>query len=218
MQNTISLYQKPIAIKQESLPFTVRLVKNESDLMKAVSIRQSAYERHVPEFAKTLQEPEQADYEDDTVVFLAESKDDGAPLGTIRIQSNFVRPLDLEKSVELPTWLSESKIAEASRLGIVASPQGSLIKDALVKAFYLLCMKNSIDLMVISARRPLNRMYEKLCFSDVFSDLIPMKHIGNIPHKIMYFDVRSSYKTWTEHNHPGVEFFGLIHHPDISID
>jgi hypothetical protein len=214
MEQALATYTENYTeLKTEILPFTVRIVKNETDLMKAVSIRQSAYGRHLPEFAKDLDKPEHEDYYPDTVVLI-----DGSPLGTIRIQTNFTQKLELENSVELPAWLSTCKLAEASRLGIVSSPNGSLIKDALVKAYYLHCLKNDIEWMVITARKPLHRMYEKLKFSDVFSEAVPIKHVANIPHKIMCFELSSAYETWSGCNHPQTGFFGFTNHPDICID
>src|SRR3990167_4972824 len=90
---------------EESLPFTVRLVRNEGDLKKAVQIRHAAYARHMPAVAQTLKSPESIDTEDGVVVLLAESKLDGSPLGTARVQTNQFRPLGLERSVVLPDWL-----------------------------------------------------------------------------------------------------------------
>ena len=88
----------------ERLPFTVRAVRNESDLMKAVRIRQTAYGRHLPGLAALLRVPEPYDREDGSVVLLAESKLDGSPLGTMRIQTNRYGKLGLEDSVVLPEW------------------------------------------------------------------------------------------------------------------
>src|SRR5512133_1771784 len=51
------------AMNEELLPFTVRLVRNEDDLSKAVQIRHSAYARHLPDFAETLRSAETADTE-----------------------------------------------------------------------------------------------------------------------------------------------------------
>ena len=44
------------AMTEELLPFTVRLVRDEDDLNKAVQIRHSAYARHLPDFAETLKD------------------------------------------------------------------------------------------------------------------------------------------------------------------
>ena len=106
------------AMTEELLPFTVKLVHSNDDLSKAVQIRHSAYARHLPGFAETLKSPELADIEDGVVVLLAESKLDGSPMGTMRIQTNQFKPLCLEQSVALPTWLRERPRAEATRLGV----------------------------------------------------------------------------------------------------
>ena len=49
------------AMTEERLPFTVRLVRDEDDLDKAVQIRHSAYARHLPDFAESLKAPESAE-------------------------------------------------------------------------------------------------------------------------------------------------------------
>jgi len=119
----------------ERLPFSVRLVSNMEDLMKAVHIRQAAYARHLPEFAKTLGLPESADYEDGVAILLAESHLDGSPLGTMRVQTNRFKPLTLEQSLELPDWLRHQTLAEATRLGVTNDKVGRLVTTVLFKAF-----------------------------------------------------------------------------------
>lgn len=59
----------------EILPFKIRIVKSPEDLQKAAELRQKAYARHLPEFAKQLASPEAADYDPDTYVLLVEAKD-----------------------------------------------------------------------------------------------------------------------------------------------
>ncbi len=41
----------------ENMPFSVRIVKSASDLQKVAELRQKAYARHIPEFAKRLAVP-----------------------------------------------------------------------------------------------------------------------------------------------------------------
>src|SRR3954469_6034388 len=89
----------------ERLPFTIRRVHTHAQLTKAVAIRHKAYARHLPEFARTLIAPEQGDFDSDTVILLAESKLDGSPLGSARIQTNLHQALHVEESVRLPHWL-----------------------------------------------------------------------------------------------------------------
>jgi len=122
-------------LPMERLPFSVRLVSSMEDLMKAVHIRQAAYARHLPEFAKTLGLPETADYEDGVAILLAESHLDGSPLGTMRVQTNRFKPLTLEQSLELPDWLRHQTLAEATRLGVTNDKVGRLVTTVLFKAF-----------------------------------------------------------------------------------
>ena len=99
------------AQREERLAFTVRLVRNDNDLAKAVQVRHAAYARHMPEFAEKLRTAESIDSEPGVTVLLAQSKLDGAALGTLRIQSNAYRPLTVEQSVTLPRWC-HSRLAE----------------------------------------------------------------------------------------------------------
>ena len=203
----------------ERLPFTIRRVETEADLLKAVRVRHAAYARHVPEFARTLAEPEAADYDDDTIVLLAESKLDGSPLGSTRIRTNLYRPLGVEASIALPHWLQGRRLVEATRLGIGEGRVGHTVKLALVKACFLYCQDNAIDYSVATGRPPVDRQYEQLLFTDVFPEqgLVPLRHVGNIPHRVMAFEIASFEQRYAEAHHPLLDFFFHTHHPDISI-
>ena len=203
----------------ERLPFTIRRVETESDLLKAVRIRHAAYARHVPEFARALAEPEAADYEDDTVVLLAESKLDGSPLGSTRIRSNLHRPLGVEASVVLPDWLRGRRLVEATRLGIDEGRVGRMVKVALIKACFMYCEDNAIDYSVATGRPPVDRQYEQLLFTDVFPEqgLVELRHVGGIPHRVMAFEIASFEQRYREARHPLLNFFFNTHHPDIDI-
>jgi hypothetical protein len=203
----------------ERLPFTIRRVASEEDMRKAVQVRHAAYARHVPEFARTLVQPERADYDSDTVVLLAESKLDGSPLGSTRIQTNLIQPLHVEESVELPLWLQSRRLAEVTRLGIEEGRIGRLVKIALIKACFDYCEHNGIDYAVVTGRAPIDRQYEQLLFSDVFDskEYIPLRHVGNLPHRVMCFEIATGEARWTAANHPMLGFFRHVHHPDIDV-
>jgi hypothetical protein len=207
------------AMRQERLPFTVKTVRSDEELWKAVQVRQAAYARHVPEFAEKLAAPEPYDREEGSVVLLAESKLDGSPLGTLRLQSNHNRKLSIEQSVELPEWLQDCSIVEGTRLGISEGRIGRVVKAALIKAFYLYCLEWDVDWIVITARKPLDRQYEAFLYRDVFPGgaFIPMRHIGNIPHRVMAFEVKSGEARWEEAKHPLFDFMCRTHHPDIDV-
>jgi len=203
------------AIAEERLPFTVRLVCNQDDLRKAVLIRHSAYARHLPAFAETLQVPEIADSDAGVVVLLAESKLDGPPLGTMRIQTNRVKPLAVEQSIPLPPWFQGRPLIEASRLGVTEEKAGRLVKTVLFKACFLYCLRLGIESIVITARPPLDKQYYRLSYKDVYPDMgyIPLCHVGNIPHRIMSFDVFGAEELWAAEQHPLFDFTFRTRHP-----
>ena len=206
-------------MREELLPFVIRPAVTEQDYFKAVDIRHRAYARHVPEFAASLRVAETADYEDGSLVLLAEAKLDGSPLGTMRIQSNVNQALHLEESITLPSWLQGASMLEASRLAVELGAAGRLVRVALFKACYFYCVEAPIDWMVITAREPLDRLYESLLFQDVLpgGGMVPIHHVGNIPHRVMALSVLDGYSAWAEANHPLFRFFFQTIHPDIRL-
>ena len=203
----------------QRMPFTVRVAGTEVELEQAVHIRHAAYARHVPALAELLRAPEAGDRDADATVLLAESKLDGEPLGTMRIQTNRARPLAIEQSVALPAWLRHRRLAEATRLGITQQRVGRVVKIMLFKAFYQFCKRAGVDWMVIGARSPLDRQYESLLFQDVFPGrgFVPLAHAGNIPHRILGFEMATAEARWRAAQHPLYGLFCRTHHPDIRV-
>ena len=202
----------------EWLPFTVKRVESEADLRKAVQIRHAAYSRHVPAFAQTLTAPEPSDYAEGTIVLLAESKLDGSALGSMRVQTNEYGPLSVEQSIELPDGFKNRRLAELSRLGVDAGRTGRLVRIALFKACFDYCEDNQIDYLVLTGRAPVDRQYEQLLCTDIFDDKapIPLRHVGNIPHRVMSFEIATGEARWKAANHPLLNFFRRTSHPDID--
>jgi len=203
---------------EERLPFTVRVVNSEQALHKAVAIRQAAYARHMPVLAEKLRAPESLDYDRGSVILLAESKFDGSPLGTMRIQTNRFNDLSIEKGVTLPAWLKQKRLAEATRLGVDLGRTGRVVKMMLCKAFYLYSIEADIEWMVIGARPPVDRQYENALFKDIFpGEIIPMRHFNNIPHRVLGFEVGTAAKRWADANHPLHKLMNQTRHPDIDV-
>ncbi|WP_157645601.1 N-acyl amino acid synthase FeeM domain-containing protein [Burkholderia ubonensis] len=203
----------------EIYPFTITLATDPALLGAAVQIRQSAYARHLPELAKTMTDAESWDVREGTVVLVARSKLDGMPIGTIRIHTNEVAPLPLEQSFKLPGRFAGLRLAEATRLGVVADSVGSVVKTALFKAYYLYCVAHNVDYMVITARSPLDRMYERLLFKDVdgATGFIPMAHVGGVPHRVLEFHVKEAEALWRTARHPFYRYMSQTEHPDIVV-
>lgn len=206
-------------LAEERLPFTVRLVRTEEDLKKAVQIRQEAYARHMPQVATNLGQPEKMDTADGVGILLAVSKIDGSALGSVRIQTNQFQPLALEKSVQLPEWMRGMSLAQVSRFGVVHGTVGRLVKMVLVKGCLQYSEQNEIDWDVIAARPPLDKMYRQLTYQDLFPEagLIPLAHMGNVPHRIMGFEVPTCKTRLTAMNHPLLNFFCHTRHPDLVV-
>lgn len=204
----------------ERLPFTIRFARDEADLRKAVSIRHSAYARHVPTLAERLKDVEPMDMEDGVSVLLAESKLDGRPVGTMRIQTNVYRPLALEGSVTLPDRFKGMVLAEATRLGVTQERMGRMVTTLLFKAFLMHCLNDGVDFMVIAARSPMDRRYEALMMEDIFPEqgYIPMKHASDIPHRVMSLEMTTLKECWEEMQHPLYELFFHTSHPDIDVN
>lgn len=204
---------------EERLPFTVKLVRTAEELRKAVQIRQSAYARHLPSVAGKLGAPEAADTQDGVAVLLAESKVDGTPLGTARIQTNRHAPLPLEQSVDLPAWLQGRTLAHVSRLGVVQGGIGRLVKLMLFKGLYKYWEQHGIDWAVVAARAPLDNMYEQLLFQDVFPGqaYVPLPHMDNVPHRVMAFEVATASQRWAQAQHPLRNFMVYTRHPDLDL-
>jgi hypothetical protein len=208
----------PITPRQR-LPFTVRVAHSERQIRQAVEIRHAAYARHVPALAERLKAPEPLDRDVGATVLLAESKLDGAPLGTMRIETNAERPLAIEQSIALPASLRRRRLAEATRLGICGRSIGRMVKTMLFKAFYQYCRQAGVDWMVIGARSPLDRQYESLLFRDVFPGrgFVPLAHAANLPHRILGFELGAAEARWRQAAHPLYGLFCLTDHPDIDL-
>lgn len=207
-------------IKEERLPFTVRLVQSESDLHKAIRIRHAAYARHLPELGEKLKEPEAMDFDGDVAVLLAESKLDGTPLGTARIQTNAYRPLCVEQSIALPAHMDGLRLSEVTRLGVENGRVGRLVKVALFKACFQYWERYAIDWVIAAGREPIDRQYTQLLFDDLYPEqgFIHLRHAGNIPHRVMAFEMATSRARWAAAKHPLLDFVCHTSHPDISVE
>lgn len=207
-------------LRTERWPFSLRIARTQADLAKVIEIRHSAYARHLPEpMCAAFRRPEASDTAPGCYLLLAESKLDGSPLGTMRIQTNAAAPLMLQSAIELPAWMQGKRLAEATRLGVTNAMTGRLVKAALFKAFYALCLDRDVDFMVIAARSPVDRQYVRLLFQDVYPGMggIPLSYAFNLPHRVLYLDVKRVREQWEAARHPMLDFMCYTNHPDLQI-
>jgi hypothetical protein len=149
---------------------------------------------------------------------LAESKPDGSPLGTLRIQINRRQHLMIEQALTLP-FPRNALLAESTRLAVCQEGVGRVVKLALFRATYQYCLHAGVDYLVIGARAPLDRQYRGFLFEDVCPDLgpIPLAYANNIPHHVLFLDIQNAASRWREVNHPMYEFLTEPDHPDITL-
>lgn len=203
----------------EELPFAIRLVRTEEHLLKAVQVRAQAFLRHAPQFGAKLLNPEAADRTKGNIVLLAESKATGAPEGSIRIETNFDFRTEFEAVIELPAFLRGKTLAQVGRLGVKPGPGGTLVKQALFKALYRYCLATQVDYMLVAARTPVDREFEKLGFREVFDEptLLSYPSQGKKYLRLFVFDVAAGERTWRQSQHPLYQFMIQDYHPDIEI-
>lgn len=207
----------PLFVPVSADALEVSIAQTDMDLAAGARLRQAAYARHVPAFAQTLSEPEEEDFMSDTLVLQVKSQ--GETVGTMRMQHNRERPLALEHDLALPKDMPPKGLAEAVRLA-VAQGEGRTkeVTNLLFKAFYFYCLAHQLQYMVVTARKPVDRLYEKLLFRDVYPELgyIPLQHVGGLPHRIMTLDVFDALSLWTHKAHSLLPFVYNLSHPSLN--
>jgi hypothetical protein len=205
-------------MSRKPLRFTLRQARSEADLRAACSVRAVSYGRHMPNVTSLWSEPDALDRNTDTAVFVAFSKDTGQPVGTIRLTTNARQPTQIEQSAPLPDGIADRPIAELTRFAVLAGHDDPAVKLGLMKAIYLHCLANQIQWMVIGARNEaLVRQYRRLGFTDIAGgESVPLAYAGNVPHRVLAFDVKSAERNWFALHHPFYEFMVRTYHADIQ--
>jgi hypothetical protein len=201
------------------LPFRVRVARGEADLMRAVAVRTQAYGRHVPGMEAVLKTPEPDDYRHDAILLLAESKEDGQVLGSMRLITNARQPLHLEQDLPLPAKFHGRKLLEAWRLTVRNCAQARMVSAALYKSLYEVSFHGGIDYVLVVARHPVDRIYKSMQFKEALGgQKLPLSNTLNLPHGLYYLPVREADALWRNTPCPLYPFMALTRHPDINID
>jgi hypothetical protein len=202
----------------EALPFVVEMAR-EGDLKDVAALRSASYGKHIPALGMVLQKPEECDYELGCEVIVARSKFDGSLLGTMRVHTNAFKPLPLQTSLRLPERFSNMRMVEATRLCVKGSPNASLVRSALFKALFQYCEAQNVDWMMAAGRRPVDRIYDALLFSDVGESgkFYPMAHAGGVPHRVMSLAPLEARFTWEACEHPLYRFVIETLHKDVNL-
>lgn len=201
----------------ETLPFVVRIASDQ-DMGRIAALRAATYGKHLPELAGKLRQPEDCDYELGCEVMVAVSKMDGSLLGTLRIHTNVINPLPLQASIGLPERFQDMRMVEATRLCVLSHSNASLVRSALFKILFQYCHAQKVDWILAAGRRPIDRIYDALLFSDVaeHGKFYPMAHANGLPHRVM--SLRSAAQSsWAAAQHPLYRFVFETQHADIDL-
>ena len=203
---------------ESRLPFRLRVVCTEAQLLRVQALRQTAYGRHLPEQAVSFGSADSLDRAADTTIFFAEDKYTGAVVGSVRVQSNRSAALQIERSIELPAQRRGQLLAEITRL-CVRPGYDAPVRLAMVKASHLYCIAMQIGGVLAGSRRSLLRTYENLGFTDLFGDdrMCPLLHAGGLPHRVLFRDTVTSEAMARERQHADHDFVFRAYHPDIAI-
>jgi hypothetical protein len=214
-------HQRRSHIKSEELPIRVRIVRTPEQLEGVCELRSLAYGQRNPALGELLKKPEEVDFDPGTVVLLAESKEDGQAVGSMRIHTNLFQPVPMQSVVDMPENLQGQLLAEACRFCARPSFNSPMVRLSLFKAIYLYCFANQVQFLLCGARAPLNELYKSLGMVplDGGSEEIwrPVSYAGNLDHSMLMLDVLLAEKHWRESGHPCYEFVGRTYHPDIQI-
>lgn len=200
------------------LPFRVEIASPEQ-MHGVIQLRAASYGKHLPDLGCKLREAEAADFEPGCEVFVATSKLDGSVLGTLRTHANLVQAIPLQYSLKLPQRFGGSRMVETTRLCVKGNPNSSLVRSALFKALHSYCLEQQVDWMMATGRRPVDRIYDSLYFSDVGDTGVfyPMTFTGGVPHRVMYLAPQAVQPLWHAAQHSLHDFFFATQHPDIDL-
>ena len=158
------------------------------------------------------------DHDRGSVVLLAESRMDGSPVGTMRIQTNRFNDLAIAQSVELPGWLKNRSMAEATRLAVALGRVGGWSRLRCSSLSFFTAGEAKIEWMVIAAKAatgpPIRSAYVRRSVSGTVHPHAPrQQHPASGP----AFDVCNAEARWNEAGHPLFDFMCHTSHPDIDL-
>ena len=205
-------------LREEALAFRIGVVSTAECLLQVQALRAASYGHHLPGLAATFARPDPLDLDDDVIVFYAQDKQTGTLVGSARIQINRRRPLQIERSLDLPDHLSGLLLSETTRL-IVLPGYNHPVRMALVKACQLYSTAMQIRGALAGARASLLRQYKSLGFRDLWNDerMVPLQHGGGLEHRILYRDLVIAEAESRADNQPYYKFMFTTYHPDIQV-
>jgi hypothetical protein len=193
----------------------IRKPENKEDLTRLFDVRWKGYSKY---FNSRVDMVDKFDSAPNVTFLLAEDAQKNA-VGTLRILDRRYGSIELDEFVNVDFLLpkDDKRCAEATRFSIPTHSQARSIKYLLWKAFLLYCMKNKINIMLISGRPVVARVYKILLFEDAGPPGIYYhRNLGNLEHRCFICDISKQSQKLKEKNRPLYHFFFKEDHTNIN--
>jgi hypothetical protein len=186
-------------------------------MVKVFHVRWEGYKKY---FKSEEENMDEHDFSSETTLLLAEDRHHN-PVGTMRILDRRYGSIELDKFVNLNSFLSEGErvCIEATRFSIPKHPQSKLIKLLLWKSLLLYCQINHIDTILMSVRPAAARSYQCLLFENVGpSGAYRHSLLKNLEHQTYKCNISDRKKVIKKVNWPLYHFFFIEDHSNINTD
>jgi hypothetical protein len=201
----------------EELPFTITITRTSQSSERLLATRNRAYGRHDDpllnsnHFQKSLSS-------ESSVLISAESKASGECFGSVRIESNAVKPFYFETEIDVPQLSVKTIAVCASRLNVTLGPLGKLTRAALCKALYLYAHALQCSSIFAFVDKPRARLYTSLGFKPALdgNPLLNLRSHDGLEYHL-FVALVSEFRSALYPNHPLYDFVFCTSHPDIRI-
>ena len=181
------------------LPFVVRPVSNNEELLRVAEVRLTAYRATPREDGSRIAEAiDQDDYAENALVLAAFAKETEDVLGTIRLAFSPRGPTAMNVVGGLPADWHKREFGEARLLCVPISEHNRVVTVMLCKAFYLACLQQDIATMLIGSRKAMEPFYRILGFDDISEPATffrpPPSH--TMAHRVMSLNIVGLQEHW----------------------
>ena len=198
-------------------PIVVRVVRTEDQLAKALEFRKQRYEAVGLNMLVQTRDP--MDYDEHSTVLLAENRESGDPMATIRIESGLSDTFYPTDNFEIPKRIARESSAYLTRLAGATNSDGQLAARLVLKAAYRYCIAVEIQWLLAFALRPMHRRYYSLGFDPMpeSPDPIPWPADPEQTGRLVVCDLFDVERKWRETDHYNYPFFFGQRSPEIEI-
>jgi hypothetical protein len=148
----------PTLSKEENLPFRIRRAKSPQDYRALCQLRANAYARHAYHASLPFRLRTVDASDENSVILLAESKESGMIVGTVRLNSSFEGNQPLLAGMHTAELEGEPSLY-VDRFAVEQGPASDVAALALLKAAWHFANYAEVTWMLAAALAPLARRY-----------------------------------------------------------